>query len=199
SVYRFLNHIVFIHLDPDNKDQPLRPAWMSPTGRSAAIEDFDEQARDTIEKLIQSTEVPLLRARFADMVWLLRKNYKMAELAATEYLAAFKQLDDSDNWAYDIAAKFHRANGDMANVQRLGIKKGESLVRQAEACIGKEGQGYFTATHHLAIAIECFRQSGADDAKIQSLHKQLIEWQAKTSGEMKSFSHEVDTSNIVAA
>ncbi len=81
---------------------------------------------------------------------------------------------------YDIAAKFLRVNGDMANVQRLGIMKGESLVRQAEACIGKEGQGYFAATHHLAIAIECFRQSGADEAKIESLHKRLIEWQGKT-------------------
>lgn len=285
SVYHFLNHIVFIHLDPDNKDQPLRPAWMSPTGRSAAIEDFDEQARDMIEKLIQSTEMPLLRARFADMLWLLRKDYKMAEIAATDYLAAFMQVDDGDNWAYefacmkrgmalarmlgakkklfldyvsfietrlsslettctdslgaglldllfeyragdpvvfariaetigdrleptnsflarnyyDIAAKFHRANGDMTNVQRLGIKKAESLVRQAEACITKDGQGYFAATHHLAVAIECFRQSGADEAKVESLHKQLIEWQAKTSGEMKSFSHEVDTSKIVEA
>lgn len=286
TVYRFLNHIAFIHLDADNKDQPLRPAWMSPTGRSAAIEDFGEQARDTIKQLIDSTKHPLLRARFADMIWLLRKDHKMAEVAASDYLAAFKGVDDGENWAYefdclqrgmalarmlgakkplygeyvsfietrldqlestctdslgvrmlsllaeyrvsdptrsakiaesmgdrletsglsflardcyDLAARFHLGNGDTANAQRLGIKKGESLLRQAEDCITKPGQGYFTATHHLAIAIECFRQSGAEEAKVESLHKLLIEWQGKTSGEMKSFSHEVDTSTIVEA
>ena len=47
AVYRFLGQICFIHLQPDNKDHPLRAGWVSATGRSAAIEDFDEQARGT--------------------------------------------------------------------------------------------------------------------------------------------------------
>ncbi|MBA3351279.1 MAG: DUF4209 domain-containing protein [Blastocatellia bacterium] len=284
TVYLFLRHIVFIHLAPENKDQPLRPAWISPTGRSAAIEDFSEEARDTIERLIGSTSIPLLRARFADMIWLLRKNYKLAEEAATNYLAAFKAAADAEHWAYefdclkrgmalarmlgakkqlfleyvcfietrlaslettgtdslgaglldllfeyrvgdpsaaariaeslgnrleaagnsslaqtyfDLASRFHRANGDAPNTQRLGVKKAESLIAQAESCIGKEGQGYFSASHHLAIALECLRQSGGDETDINSLHKKLIDWQSKATAEMKSTSHEIDISAII--
>src|SRR5205814_9786627 len=68
AVYRFLGQICFIHLQPDSKDQPLRAGWVSGTARSAAIEDFDEQARDTIEQLVTLTTIPLLRARLADMI-----------------------------------------------------------------------------------------------------------------------------------
>lgn len=285
-VYRFLGQVAFIHLQPDNKDQPLRAGWISATGRSAAIEDFNEQARDTVEQLVSFTSIPLLRARFADMIWLLRKNYKMAEEAAVSYLAAFKAADDAGHWAYefdclkrgmalartlgrekqlfldyasfvearvaslelsgsdslgaglldllfehrvgdpallariaetigdrlettgnsflartyfDIAARFHKANGDAPNAQRLGIKKAESLVTEAEACVGKQGQGYFSATHHLAIAIECLRQSGGDEARIESLHRRLVDWQSKVNTEMKSVGHEIDISSIVTA
>lgn len=286
AVYRFLGQISFIHLQPDNKDQPLRAGWISATGRSAAVEDFDEQARDTIEQLVSMTTVPILRARFADMIWLLRKNYKLAEEAATSYLTAFKAADDAGHWAYefdclkrgmalarmlgakkqlfldyvdfierrlaalettgtdslgaglldllfehrvgepsvaariaealgdrmeaagnsllaqtycDLASRFHRANGDVPNAQRVGVKKAESLIAQAESCIGKEAQGYFSASHHLAIAVECLRQSGGDDARVNSLHKRLTEWQAKAVTEMKSASHEIDVSAIIKA
>jgi hypothetical protein len=54
------------------------------------------KARDTIEQLVGLTTIPLLQARFADIIWLLCKNYKMAEQAATNYLAAFKAVDDAD-------------------------------------------------------------------------------------------------------
>jgi hypothetical protein len=284
AVYRFLGQISFIHLQPDDKDQPLRAGWVSATGRSAAIEDFNEQARDTIEQLVRLTSIPLLRARFADTIWLLRKNYRMAEQAATSYLEAFKAVDDAGHWAYefdclkrgmalarmlgakkqlfldyvhfvetrlaalettgtdslgaglldllleyrvgnasvagrigealgdrsemtgnsflaqtyfDIASQFLRANNDGANARRLGIKKTDSLIAQAESCIGKETQGYFAGSHHLARAIECLRQSGGDTGRIEALHQRLVEWQAKTMSEMQSASHEIDVSEII--
>jgi hypothetical protein len=284
AVYRFLGQICFIHLQPDSKDEPLRAGWVSGTARSAAIEDFDEQARDTIEQLVTLTTIPLLRARLADMTWLLRKNYKMAEHAATSYLAAFKAVDDAGHWAYefdclkrgmalarmlgakkqlfldyvdfvetrlaslettgtdslgaglldllfeyrvgdpsvaariaealgdrlepagnsflaqtyfDIASRFLRANNDAANAQRLGIKKADSLLAQAESCIGKEAQGYFAGSHHLARAIECLRQSGGDTARVEELHQRLLEWQAKATSEMTTASHEIDVSEII--
>jgi len=91
----------------------------SGTGRSAAIEDFDEEAQDTIEQLVKLTTIPLLRARFADMIWLLGKNYKMAEQAAASYLAAFKAVDDAGHWAYE----FDCLKRGMALARVLGTKK----------------------------------------------------------------------------
>src|SRR5207245_751879 len=51
---------------------------------------------------------------------------------------------------FDLAIRFHRFNSDTANVQRIGVKKGESLVVEAEASLEKPSQGYLAATHHLA-------------------------------------------------
>jgi hypothetical protein len=70
-------------------------------------------------------------------------------------------------------------------------------VAQAESCISKEGQGYFSGSHHLAIAIECLRQSNGDETRIQILPKRLVEWQAKAMSGTKSASHEIDLSAIV--
>lgn len=119
ALYRFLGSICFIHLQPDSKDQPLRARWVSTTGRSAAVEDFDDPARDTIEQLVSLATIPLLRARFADMIWLLRKNYKMAEQTAVSYLAAFKAVDDAGHWAYE----FDCLKRGMALARMLGPKK----------------------------------------------------------------------------
>jgi hypothetical protein len=288
AVYQFLGQISFIHLQPDIKDQPLRAGLISPTRRSAAIEDFDEQTRNTIEQLVSRTRIPLLQARFADIIWVLqkRKDHKMAEQAARSYLAAFKAVDAAGHWAYefdclkrgmalaravgakkrpftdyvafiesklaslettgtdslglalldllfeyrvgdpsvegrigealgdrleaagnsllaqkyfDTASGFHRANNDTANARRLGVKKAESLIAQAESCIGKESQGYFAASHHLAIGIECLRQSGGDEARIKILHRKLIDWEAKTASEMTTASHEINVSAIIKA
>jgi hypothetical protein len=42
NVYSLLNNIVFIHLDADNKDQYLRPAWISDTVRSEAMDELED-------------------------------------------------------------------------------------------------------------------------------------------------------------
>jgi Domain of unknown function (DUF4209) len=86
---------------------------------------------------------------------------------------------------------------DSAAIQKIGLKKADSWIAQADACVGKSGRGYFAATHDLAMGIECLRQAGADQSRIQSLHKKLIEWQEKSLGEMQSFSRETDISKLV--
>jgi hypothetical protein len=286
NVYRFLGQLSHLHLQPENKDVPLRAAWISPTGRSTALEDFDNEALNRIQQLVAITTIPILRARFADIIWMVRKNHTMAQQAACDYLLAFKAVDDGDKWAwefeclkrgmgiaralggqkqsfknytnfiearlgqlesecsdslaagmlnllaehragdvarcariaetigdrldstassflardyFDLAIQFHRVNNDVANAQRVGVKKAESLLRQADASISNKNQGYLVGAHHLALAIECLRQSGGDEARIQSLHKKLLGWQEKSAAEMKSFSQELDVSKLVKA
>jgi hypothetical protein len=286
NVYRFLGQLSHLHLQPENKDVPLRAAWISSTGRSTALEDFDNDALNAIHQLVAITAIPILRARFADIIWIVRKDHKMAHQAASDYLLAFKAVDDGDKWAWefeclkrgmgiacalgrekqlfkdyvnfietrlgqletecsdalaagmldllaehragdvahwariaetigdrldstvssflardylDRAIQFHRINNDAADAQRVGVKKAESLVRQADVSISNKNQGYLVGAHHLALAIECLRQSSGDEARIQSLHEKLLEWQEKSAAEMKSFSQEIDVSKLVKA
>lgn len=98
---------------------------------------------------------------------------------------------------FDLAARFLRANDDAANAQRVGVKKADSLEAQAESCIGKEAQGYFAGSHHLARAVECLRQSGGDEARVDALHQRLLDWQARATSEMTTARHEMDISDII--
>jgi hypothetical protein len=98
---------------------------------------------------------------------------------------------------YERAARFLNLLGNATVAKNALIKKGESWVTQANACIDQSGRGYFVASHDLALGVECLRQAKADEARIQSLHKTLIDWQQKSGGEMKTFSHAMDVSQLV--
>jgi hypothetical protein len=98
---------------------------------------------------------------------------------------------------YDRAGRFLGLLNDASATRGTLLKKGESWVTQAHSCIGESGRGYFAATHDLAMGIESLRQAGADESRIAALHKTLIEWQEKSTGEMQSFTHETDVSQLV--
>ena len=100
---------------------------------------------------------------------------------------------------YDRAARFLGLLDNPSAARKVLLKKGNSWVTQAHSCIGTAGRGYFAGTHDLALGIECLRQAGADDDRVESLHKTLIDWQEKSAAEMQSFSHETDVSQLVEA
>lgn len=122
-------------------------------------------------------------------------------LASTaESIGARLEQADSDFLArqyFDIAVSCFEWARDDKNTRRIKRLKGDSLVRLANHCVDKNGQGYFTATHHLAVGIECLRQGQGDAEVIHQLHKILLEWQSKSLGEMQSHSHESDVSDMV--
>ncbi len=76
-------------------------------------------------------------------------------------------------------------------------KEGRVRRKTALECIGNPGQGYLAGTHHLAVGIECLRQFHADEARINELHKSLLEWQKICRKEMKTISHDIDVSKLV--
>jgi hypothetical protein len=115
-----------------------------------------------------------------------------------------KAIEDSGNYflaqrCLEIAARLHSAAKNAEAARQARLKKGDCLVRQAHACIGKPGQGHITASHFLAMAIECLRQAQAPDATTQALHKQLLEWEQASLDEMQSTHHETDISKAVEA
>lgn len=115
-----------------------------------------------------------------------------------------KTIEDSGNpflaqRCLEIAARMHTVAKNPEAARQARLKKGECLVRQAHNCIGKPGQGYATAAHFLAMAIECLRQAQAPEATVQQLHKQLREWQEASLAEMQTTHHETDISKAVEA
>ena len=43
-----------------------------------------------------------LQARIADILWIRKRNYKMAELAVSSYLASSKELENFEHWSYAV-------------------------------------------------------------------------------------------------
>jgi hypothetical protein len=117
-VFRFLGHLTSMHLEPSNEEAPLRPYMITPSGRSAALEDFDDVLA-VIEQLITATNYATLRARFADIFWLRKKDHQAAQIAANNYLEAFKLVEDQDKWVHDI----HGLERGMALARILGKDK----------------------------------------------------------------------------
>ncbi len=115
-----------------------------------------------------------------------------------------KAIEESGNYflaqrCLEIAARLHTAAKNPDAVRQARLKKGECLVRQAHNCVGKPGQGYGTAAHFLAMAIECLGQAQAPATTVQELHKQLRAWQEASLEEMKTTHHETDISKAVEA
>ena len=93
------------------------------------------------------------------------------------------------------AVKLRTRAKDPEGARRARLKKGESLIRQAEAAFHRESGGNLGGAHFLALGIECLRKAKAAPERIAELHKRLLETQEKARGEMQAFSHEVDLSD----
>ncbi|WAC20897.1 DUF4209 domain-containing protein [Luteolibacter sp. SL250] len=109
------------------------------------------------------------------------------EQAASDFLA--RQY-------FDIAVSCFEWAKEDENARRIKRLKGDSLVRLAEKCVSN-GQGYFSATHHLAVGIECLRQGRDEADRIQRLHKMLLDWQSKSLDEMQTHTHETNVSEMI--
>lgn len=95
KVFNFFSAIFSLCLKNSDQNNPFVPFFISPTGRSTAIEDFQENDVNIIEKLITKTQDKQAKARFSDIVFVIKKKINpYAKIAAENYLEFFKEADD---------------------------------------------------------------------------------------------------------
>lgn len=82
KVYRFLDYITFMLIYPESCSWDNR--------HSQTLENLDDQALNIIEELANTTRIPGLRAYFSNLIWVRRKNYQFASMAALAYWDAAK-------------------------------------------------------------------------------------------------------------
>ena len=102
----------------------------------------------------------------------------------------------------DMGASFLETTGDLDAVHQAMREKGELCVQLAESCAtdpNRPGGGLLSAVHHMAVGIECLRRGRENESRVKQLHRQLLEWQERTPGEMKRFQHEVNISDLVTS
>ena len=70
-----------------------------PYGLTARVlEDVLESHLETLQEIAPTVKDPEMRARIADLLWVKKRRFSMAELAVEAYLESAKVLEDPDRW-----------------------------------------------------------------------------------------------------
>jgi hypothetical protein len=73
-VYAMLGAVCSFHFRPENRDDPFGPMARFSDRRAAVPEDFKGAPVEVLANSIERIENPAVRARVADMVWLLERK-----------------------------------------------------------------------------------------------------------------------------
>ncbi len=84
-------------------DTPWQPFWPF-----ALVDRISDQYLDILSDVANGAQEPDMRARIADILWVRRRNHRMARLAVDSYLESATILEDSAWWVA-CATRYQRA------------------------------------------------------------------------------------------
>ncbi|MBL1208253.1 DUF4209 domain-containing protein [Geminocystis sp. GBBB08] len=88
-----LSRITYPKLKPESLDQPFA---------TDVIEQIPDEYFIFLQDWVSHINDYELKARIADIIWIRKKNYRMAQLAIDNYLESAKSLEDPEHWTYSI-------------------------------------------------------------------------------------------------
>ena len=97
-VFRFLGAITSLHSRYDNQDEPYGPLWTEHTRRSTIVDDFADQDLEVLRKLLLETRDADLKARFADLLWVVKRDHQAAKESVYAFIESAKQNEDLEHW-----------------------------------------------------------------------------------------------------
>lgn len=98
ELFTLLGAITSFMLKSDSKDEPFGPVFVSRNSRSAILDDLQGLHLDALKEIVAEIKDPEMRARVADVLWVTRRDFRMAELAVEAYLESAKNLENPENW-----------------------------------------------------------------------------------------------------
>ena len=150
SVYRLLGDMTSFHMKSDTSKEPFGPMVIMNGKRSAIPSDLTEEQLGIFLGFLPEIEDAELRARIADVLWMRKRDYKVAELAISSYIESAKVLEDPDFWprtfqrierAFRLAVMLGKGNGSLEKVighieSVLGRYNGEDPMYLSEKLMG---------------------------------------------------------------
>lgn len=98
QIFILLGAITSLHLNLDSKTEPFKPMMVMHDCRTATIDDFNKTHLDFLNEIVREVTDAELQARIADILWLRKRCYRIAQLAITAYLESAKHLQDPQHW-----------------------------------------------------------------------------------------------------
>lgn len=93
----FLAFVSMSHLDTDNSHDPI-----------PNVDRFSDEDLAYLIEIVSEVSDAEIQSRIADILWIRKRDYKMAELAVSAYLISSKQVEDFEHWIY-TADRIERA------------------------------------------------------------------------------------------
>ena len=116
-------HVCFMMLTPSDRNAPFKPAVILEGSRSAVPEDFVDSGLPHFESILNKIESPRVKARFADLLWIIRtpRDPKFA----IEAIDAYRMVPlTGESWAADALNCWSRA---ASLARTLGAGAGNRL------------------------------------------------------------------------
>jgi hypothetical protein len=128
NVFAILSVLCFPLLRGDSKDTPLAPL--------STIELLSREQLEVLQELVPEISDAELRARIADIIWIRKRDHKMAECAVKCYLASSDVLEQAGEGAFirDRIERALRLAISLNNDRLLSIVTShiESLLRRCD-------------------------------------------------------------------
>lgn len=141
-----------------------------------------------------NTKAGLLCHRLMSILLFLDEGDRVSYAELSERLAL--QFAVLGNWHFSedywqLAERWHRLNKNINDAQRCLIQAAECNISNAEAGSKNRSGAMFAATW-LGKGLEALRRAKAPKARIQAVHRRLLEVQERIPDEMQTIGLEVD-------
>ncbi len=94
------NGICSMALRTDNAEEPFRPLFSGPNGRSMISDDLNDVHLNFLNASLTNIQDEQLKARIGDILWIRRKDHKAGNIATTAYLKSADALFDPNTFVY---------------------------------------------------------------------------------------------------
>ncbi len=108
EIFTLLGGVTSMILKESSPTEPFAPMFVMPEYRSAVIDDFCDEHLSVLSEIVFDILDPEIRARIADIIWIKKRDFRMAELAIKSYLESATVLEDSIQWTH-CAERIERA------------------------------------------------------------------------------------------
>lgn len=139
-VFIMLSAITGMHFKPEERNEPFGPMITFADGRRSAVaSDFRGAHVDLLAEMAKCAKNPVLRARLADVCWLLdRKRANLGSLAITSYVEIVQKMEHGE-----LKFRFNKEGGPLQQGTRNYLRRALQIGRgigwdKAEAVVARD-------------------------------------------------------------
>jgi len=136
ALVNLLARVTGMRLNVQETSEPFLPNFVGPNSRTPIPGDFNDAELLFLSEIINDVPDAELRARIADVLWVRKRDHKMARLAIESYLVSATRLEDPVEWP-PCEERIRRALQLVAKLGRANREPFDAVVAHIEGLIGR--------------------------------------------------------------